>query len=163
MYKLYVLVNDFIHKFLLTFIQQLYVGDHCLESTQHNFLENHCSIFIQLKRRANCPLLMPLTHKYKTRTESTAFYWRIIGATFCCSWLILLFLYKSVIGVDLVWMLTLPATGNVLASPEIILTSSHKRDWNFLWMGKNSVRPKHLKKCSKLDWKFSRSGRRILK
>ena len=46
----------------------------------------------------------------------------------------------------------------VLTNPENILTSSHKRDRNFLGMGEGSVRPKHLRKCTKLDRKFSRSG-----
>ena len=103
---------------------------------------------------------MPLTHKNKTRTELTVFYWRIISTAFlllllisCCSCI-------SVIRVDLVWGLSLPATGNVLTNPENILTSSHKRDWNFLGIREGSVRLKYLKKCTKLDWKFSRSGSR---
>ena len=35
--------------------------------------------------------------------------------------------------------------------------SSHRRDWNFLGVG-GSIRPKHLKKCMKLNWDFQRAG-----
>ena len=35
--------------------------------------------------------------------------------------------------------------------------SPHRRDWNFLGVG-HSVRPKNLKKCMKLNWKFQRGG-----
>ena len=35
--------------------------------------------------------------------------------------------------------------------------SPHRRDWNFLGDG-DSVRPKNLKKCMKLNWNFQRGG-----
>ena len=35
--------------------------------------------------------------------------------------------------------------------------SPHRGDWNFLGVG-GSVRPKNLKKCTKLNWNFQRGG-----
>jgi len=44
-----------------------------------------------------------------------------------------------------------------MCSSKKYLYSLHRRDWYFLGGG-GSLRPKNLKKCTKLDWNFQRGG-----
>ena len=43
-------------------------------------------------------------------------------------------------------------------NPSPPTTHTHRRDWNFLEPRRGSIRPKPLKKCTKLNWSLRQTG-----